>query len=405
MLASRSRRHRISRPRTHRQVPSTRSPPSPPAFCTSPTTPRADPARWPSTFARWASPPSPTTSSPARRAQRTCWPSACRRGRRYSSSAPTSLAAEIDTRRSQARSVVVATTRSPSCRVIHPQTGWPDLAEAALAIRGGALWVAANVDRTLPSERGLLPGNGSMVAALRAATDREPQVAGKPQPTLLTDALSRGDFRTSAGGGRSARHRHRGRQRRRPAEPDGAQRRQHRPRRRARSRRRAAQLHRRRPALAVRPTPTSSGSGPHPAWRIEIGEATVTVHTTGSEPRDSLTVVRATANAVWNSNLERPAVRDRRRRRHRPNGTGTVVPADVARSTSVNTDMSTEPDQIRAQIAALLADLPDVEGADSADVDIDSRRRAAWRRRTTCWCRRWSRSRRAEATRDTACSC
>ncbi len=61
-----------------------------------------------------------------------------------------------------------------------PQTGWPDLAEAALAIRGGALWVAANVDKTLPSERGLLPGNGSMVAALRAATDREPQVAGKP---------------------------------------------------------------------------------------------------------------------------------------------------------------------------------------------------------------------------------
>ena len=77
-----------------------------------------------------------------------------------------------------------------------PQTGWPDLAEAALAIRGGALWVAANVDLTLPSERGLLPGNGSMVAALRAATDSEPQVAGKPQPTLLTDALARGDFHT-----------------------------------------------------------------------------------------------------------------------------------------------------------------------------------------------------------------
>ena len=76
-----------------------------------------------------------------------------------------------------------------------PHTGWPDLAEAALAIRGGALWVAANVDLTLPSERGLLPGNGSMVAALRAATDKEPQVAGKPGPTLLTDALSRGDFR------------------------------------------------------------------------------------------------------------------------------------------------------------------------------------------------------------------
>ena len=77
-----------------------------------------------------------------------------------------------------------------------PQTGWSDLSEAALAIRSGALWVAANVDLTLPSERGLLPGNGSMVAALRAATNQEPQVAGKPHPTLMNDALARGTFST-----------------------------------------------------------------------------------------------------------------------------------------------------------------------------------------------------------------
>jgi glycerol 3-phosphatase-2 len=76
-------------------------------------------------------------------------------------------------------------------------TGWHDLAEAALAIRAGALWVAANVDRTLPSERGLLPGNGAMVAALRAATDAEPQVAGKPSPRLMTDAVARGGCRTA----------------------------------------------------------------------------------------------------------------------------------------------------------------------------------------------------------------
>ncbi|GFG69718.1 hypothetical protein MSEN_14380 [Mycolicibacter senuensis] len=74
------------------------------------------------------------------------------------------------------------------------ETGWADLAEAALAIRAGALWMTTNVDKTLPSERGLLPGNGSMVAALRAATDAEPQVAGKPGPALLTEALTRGAF-------------------------------------------------------------------------------------------------------------------------------------------------------------------------------------------------------------------
>src|ERR1700744_150565 len=72
--------------------------------------------------------------------------------------------------------------------------GWPDLAEAALAIRDGALWVAANIDPTLPTERGLLPGNGSLVAALRTATGAEPKVAGKPAPTLLNAAVARGDF-------------------------------------------------------------------------------------------------------------------------------------------------------------------------------------------------------------------
>lgn len=34
--------------------------------------------------------------------------------------------------------------------------------------------------------------------------------------------------------------------------------------------------------------------------------------------------------------------------------------------------MSTEPDEIRARIAALLAELPDIEGPGSAEVDIDS---------------------------------
>ncbi|WP_067511514.1 HAD-IIA family hydrolase [Nocardia puris] len=78
-----------------------------------------------------------------------------------------------------------------------PQTAWPDLAEAAYALRADALWVAANTDRTLPNERGLAPGNGSMVAALRAASDREPLVAGKPYAPLLEDALTRAGTRAA----------------------------------------------------------------------------------------------------------------------------------------------------------------------------------------------------------------
>jgi glycerol-1-phosphatase len=76
-----------------------------------------------------------------------------------------------------------------------PDTGWRDLAEACLAIRAGALWVACNVDATLPTERGLLPGNGSMVTALKAATDLEPVVAGKPARPLMDQAIKSADAR------------------------------------------------------------------------------------------------------------------------------------------------------------------------------------------------------------------
>ncbi|MBL7261531.1 HAD-IIA family hydrolase [Paractinoplanes lichenicola] len=72
-----------------------------------------------------------------------------------------------------------------------PEVGWRILAEASLAVRGGAMWVATNTDRTLPSPRGPLPGNGSLVAVLRTALDREPDlVVGKPEPALFTTAAS-----------------------------------------------------------------------------------------------------------------------------------------------------------------------------------------------------------------------
>ncbi|TNM68928.1 HAD-IIA family hydrolase [Streptomyces sp. NP160] len=71
------------------------------------------------------------------------------------------------------------------------QLGWSDLADAAAAIRGGALWVATNTDLTLPTERGPAPGNGSLVGAVRNAVDVDPLVAGKPQPTLFHAAAQR----------------------------------------------------------------------------------------------------------------------------------------------------------------------------------------------------------------------
>jgi glycerol-1-phosphatase len=72
-----------------------------------------------------------------------------------------------------------------------PQVGWAQLAEACIAVRAGAWWVATNTDRTLPTPRGPLPGNGSLVAALATALDRQPDlVVGKPEPALFTTAAA-----------------------------------------------------------------------------------------------------------------------------------------------------------------------------------------------------------------------
>src|SRR6202000_2850848 len=71
----------------------------------------------------------------------------------------------------------------------NPDTGRRQLAEATLALGRGATWVACNVDPTLPSDRGILLGNGSMVAALRTATRLEPQVAGKAAGPLLREPV------------------------------------------------------------------------------------------------------------------------------------------------------------------------------------------------------------------------
>lgn len=77
-----------------------------------------------------------------------------------------------------------------------PAMDYPRLAEAALAVRAGALFVATNMDTTLPSPRGLLPGNGTLVGVVGTATGREPLVAGKPQLPLHAAAVERTGART-----------------------------------------------------------------------------------------------------------------------------------------------------------------------------------------------------------------
>jgi 4-nitrophenyl phosphatase len=63
------------------------------------------------------------------------------------------------------------------------------LRTATLAIRAGAEFVGTNPDRTFPSERGLEPGTGAILAAIQAATGTAPHVVGKPQPEVFRSAL------------------------------------------------------------------------------------------------------------------------------------------------------------------------------------------------------------------------
>lgn len=72
-----------------------------------------------------------------------------------------------------------------------PDIGYPDLAEGALAVQAGALFVASNADATLPTPRGRQPGNGSLTQVIANATGARPLIAGKPEPPLHAESVER----------------------------------------------------------------------------------------------------------------------------------------------------------------------------------------------------------------------
>lgn len=73
----------------------------------------------------------------------------------------------------------------------HPDVGWRQLSEAAFAIQAGLPWFASNTDMTIPTSRGIAPGNGSLVQAIRNATGAVPIVAGKPEKALFDETMER----------------------------------------------------------------------------------------------------------------------------------------------------------------------------------------------------------------------
>jgi glycerol 3-phosphatase-2 len=69
-----------------------------------------------------------------------------------------------------------------------PDIGWRQLAEASYAVRAGAYFLATNLDLTLPNDRGIAPGNGSLVRVVATASGVEPASAGKPEPAMYVRA-------------------------------------------------------------------------------------------------------------------------------------------------------------------------------------------------------------------------
>ncbi len=73
---------------------------------------------------------------------------------------------------------------------IDPQLTYDKLKIATFAIRKGARFIATNPDVTLPTEEGLAPGAGAIVAAVVAATDVPPTIIGKPHRPIMDMALT-----------------------------------------------------------------------------------------------------------------------------------------------------------------------------------------------------------------------
>ncbi len=66
---------------------------------------------------------------------------------------------------------------------------YDDFATAALAIRNGATFISTNPDIAIPNERGMLPGNGSLVALLETTTETKALTMGKPESFIMQEAL------------------------------------------------------------------------------------------------------------------------------------------------------------------------------------------------------------------------
>jgi len=95
----------------------------------------------------------------------------------------------------QERGYIITTHHRQGARFVvvgmDTRVTYDKLKTGTLLIRAGAQFIGTNPDKTFPSEEGIVPGAGSILAALEAATDVKPIVIGKPEPPMFQQALAR----------------------------------------------------------------------------------------------------------------------------------------------------------------------------------------------------------------------
>ena len=62
---------------------------------------------------------------------------------------------------------------------------------ATLAIQKGAMFIGTNPDKNIPTERGLMPGAGALIAFMETAPQTKPIFIGKPEAVIMEKAVQR----------------------------------------------------------------------------------------------------------------------------------------------------------------------------------------------------------------------
>lgn len=73
----------------------------------------------------------------------------------------------------------------------HRDFDYQAMSAAAAAVRNGARLLASNDDATYPSDEGLLPGCGAILAGIERASGQAAVVAGKPYPPMVRAVRAR----------------------------------------------------------------------------------------------------------------------------------------------------------------------------------------------------------------------